>query len=266
MATYREGNRGSGVASLQSQLRQAGYDIAADGIYGPQTAAAVRDFQAKNGLTVDAIAGSQTIGALRNIQAAPAVPAATVTPASADAAYASIPDFSYDPRKDQALQQDIKATSLAVMEQANERGILYGTPTGEAITQSTIGLTGNYRQQAYDRYLGQVNMRRQEINDAMTRVQTLGYVDNYTSKILGISPGTPSYQAQKDANDFQQQLALMEADYKFQKKYSQANSYTGEITFPVTPAYTPKSPGSPELVPTTTFPIYRTNVPAWERR
>jgi peptidoglycan hydrolase-like protein with peptidoglycan-binding domain len=231
MATYREGNRGSGVSDLQSQLRQAGYDIAVDGVYGPKTAEAVRDFQSKNGLTVDAIAGNQTIGALKSKATTPQPAPQTAT---APQYNYDMPDFSYNPAKDKALQQDIKATSLAVMEQANERGILYGTPTGEAITQSTIGLTGSYRQQAYDRYLGQVNMRRQEINDAMTRVQTLGYVDNYTSKILGIPPGTPSYQAQKDANDFQQQLALMEADYKFQKKYSQANSYTGEITFPVT--------------------------------
>jgi peptidoglycan hydrolase-like protein with peptidoglycan-binding domain len=261
MATYREGNRGSGVADLQNQLRQAGYDIAADGIYGPKTAAAVRDFQTKNNLAVDAVAGTQTIGALRNRSAAPSSSAqsATYNP------YSSIPEFDYNPQRDKALQQDIKATSLAVMEQANERGILYGTPTGEAITQSTIGLTANYRQQAFDRYLNQVSIRKQEINDALTRVQTLGYVDNYTSRILGIAPGTPSYQAQQAANQFQQQLALMEADYKFQRQYSQANSNTGTITFPVASAYTPRTPGSPELIKKVTIPSYNPGAPAWEQ-
>jgi len=51
--------RGSGVVALQQAL-----GIAADGIYGPQTRAAVRAFQRSHGLVVDGIAGPQTLGAL----------------------------------------------------------------------------------------------------------------------------------------------------------------------------------------------------------
>ena len=50
---------GSGVAALQQAL-----GIPADGIYGPQTRRAVRQFQAAHGLAVDGIAGPQTLGAL----------------------------------------------------------------------------------------------------------------------------------------------------------------------------------------------------------
>src|SRR4051794_32703490 len=55
----RKGDRGPSVASLQAQL-----GISADGVFGPQTDAAVRSFQARNGLLVDGIVGPQTRGAL----------------------------------------------------------------------------------------------------------------------------------------------------------------------------------------------------------
>src|SRR3954451_9321252 len=50
---------GSGVSTLQSRL-----GIAADGVYGPQTRAAVRAFQSAHGLEVDGVAGPATLGAL----------------------------------------------------------------------------------------------------------------------------------------------------------------------------------------------------------
>ena len=43
---------------------QQALGIAVDGIYGPQTTAAVKRFQRANGLTVDGIAGPQTLAAL----------------------------------------------------------------------------------------------------------------------------------------------------------------------------------------------------------
>jgi hypothetical protein len=50
---------GSSVAALQKAL-----GIAADGVYGPQTAAAVRTFQRNHGLAVDGVAGPATMSAL----------------------------------------------------------------------------------------------------------------------------------------------------------------------------------------------------------
>jgi cell wall-associated NlpC family hydrolase len=55
----RFGSRGADVASVQRQL-----GIAADGIFGPKTRAAVRGFQRSHGLVVDGIVGPQTRAAL----------------------------------------------------------------------------------------------------------------------------------------------------------------------------------------------------------
>jgi peptidoglycan DL-endopeptidase LytE len=63
----RQGSRGQSVSSLQRQLTDLGYNTnGVDGIYGSNTARAVRDFQRSNNLSVDGIAGSQTFGALND--------------------------------------------------------------------------------------------------------------------------------------------------------------------------------------------------------
>jgi hypothetical protein len=268
MATYRRGSRGSGVADLQSKLRSAGYDIAADGIYGPKTAAAVRDFQAKSGIAADAIAGKQTMGKLNERLNRPQ---ASTQREQQDVSYSDVLNrlnnqrFSYSPGEDKALQADIAFTNRQIRESMNERGILYSELTGEEAQSAALGLTAQYRNQAYNRWVDKINMRRQEINDAMSRVQTMGYVDNYASKVLGIAPGTPSFQAKQAANEFQQKLALMKADYEFRREYSQANRDTGAIVFPVQSQYVPKSPGSPELIERVTMPRYDPSAPAWEQ-
>lgn len=58
------GSQGDEVKKLQEALNSQGYGLAADGIYGAKTQAAVRDYQSKNGLSVDGIAGSNTQGKL----------------------------------------------------------------------------------------------------------------------------------------------------------------------------------------------------------
>lgn len=58
--TLREGDRGDDVKRLQSAL----VTVAVDGIFGPKTKAAVREFQAKKWLVVDGIVGPQTWKAL----------------------------------------------------------------------------------------------------------------------------------------------------------------------------------------------------------
>lgn len=59
--TLKAGDRGALVALLQLALERAGQMPGAlDGIFGAQTAAAVRAFQAANALVPDGIAGAQT--------------------------------------------------------------------------------------------------------------------------------------------------------------------------------------------------------------
>lgn len=55
----KRGSRGPAVVQLQQKL-----DIPADGVFGPQTARAVRRYQADKGLVVDGIVGPQTAQSL----------------------------------------------------------------------------------------------------------------------------------------------------------------------------------------------------------
>lgn len=55
----KEGSRGPVVAELQQKLA-----IPADGVFGPQTARAVRRYQRQKGLAVDGVVGTQTADAL----------------------------------------------------------------------------------------------------------------------------------------------------------------------------------------------------------
>jgi peptidoglycan hydrolase-like protein with peptidoglycan-binding domain len=56
----RVGSQGPEVAALQYLLRYHGRDLPADGLFGPVTEQAVRDFQAEKGLAADGQVGAQT--------------------------------------------------------------------------------------------------------------------------------------------------------------------------------------------------------------
>ena len=56
MATVKAikyGMKGDDVSNLQTSLKNAGYKIDVDGSFGPQTLAAVKQYQHATGLTVD---------------------------------------------------------------------------------------------------------------------------------------------------------------------------------------------------------------------
>jgi peptidoglycan hydrolase-like protein with peptidoglycan-binding domain len=56
----RDSEESNGVIKVQLLLNQRGAGLQADHIFGPATAAAVRDFQKGNGLGVDGQVGDQT--------------------------------------------------------------------------------------------------------------------------------------------------------------------------------------------------------------
>jgi ABC-type phosphate transport system substrate-binding protein len=77
---------GGSVVALQKAL-----GIAADGVYGPQTAAAVRTFQRNHGLAVDGVAGPATMSALGiSGSAAPSAPSGAGTSGAPGATLAKI--------------------------------------------------------------------------------------------------------------------------------------------------------------------------------
>ena len=63
-AVICEGDQGSEVAELQDRLASLGYDVSADGDFGPATVEAVKSFQAEIGLEADGLVGSSTYEAL----------------------------------------------------------------------------------------------------------------------------------------------------------------------------------------------------------
>lgn len=63
--TMNVGSRGELVTELQEALLALGYPVDTDGIFGPGTGAAVKKFQADNGLAADGIAGERTQAAIR---------------------------------------------------------------------------------------------------------------------------------------------------------------------------------------------------------
>ena len=62
----RYGARGEPVRDLQLALRALRYPVAADGVFGADTAAAVKKFQADRNLAADGIAGPMTMAALES--------------------------------------------------------------------------------------------------------------------------------------------------------------------------------------------------------
>lgn len=56
----KEGSKSADTITLQQHLRQLGYPVSTDGIFGPATTLAVKDFQASKGLSADGIVDAQT--------------------------------------------------------------------------------------------------------------------------------------------------------------------------------------------------------------
>ena len=65
LAAYHQGDSGDDVADVQRQLMSLGYSVqAADGVFGSETASAIRSFQRDRGLEVDGVIGADTFQSL----------------------------------------------------------------------------------------------------------------------------------------------------------------------------------------------------------
>lgn len=83
MPVLKRGSSGPDVLTLQSTLKQLGFDPnGTDGVFGPGTEAAVKAFQQSKGLTPDGMVGPKTMAAL---QSSASVAGANVAAASAAA-------------------------------------------------------------------------------------------------------------------------------------------------------------------------------------
>ncbi len=63
-AAFRFGDQGKEIAEIQNYLVRLGYDVIADGDFGPSTVAAVKSFQKSKGITADGLVGEKTFAAL----------------------------------------------------------------------------------------------------------------------------------------------------------------------------------------------------------
>jgi peptidoglycan hydrolase-like protein with peptidoglycan-binding domain len=61
MAVLKQGSRGDEVRTMQEKLKQLGFSIDADGIFGDKTHAAIITLQTVFGYDVDGLAGPATI-------------------------------------------------------------------------------------------------------------------------------------------------------------------------------------------------------------
>ncbi|HEY0699716.1 MAG TPA: peptidoglycan-binding protein, partial [Micromonospora sp.] len=60
VVTVRSGDTGHAVRGAQRQLNRHAYGLVVDGVFGPATDSAARDFQLQNGLTADGVIGPNT--------------------------------------------------------------------------------------------------------------------------------------------------------------------------------------------------------------
>lgn len=165
MATYLQyGSKGDDVKKLQETLNKAGYNAGTvDGIFGNNTANALKQYQAANGLKSDGIVGDSTLkklyGTSSAAQVQPTVKMPTYTPQYTDQMnelfdkLLNRDKFSYDAASDplyqqyrQIYQQQGKLAMQDTMGQAAALTGGYGSSYGQAVGQ-----------QQYDAYLQKLN-------------------------------------------------------------------------------------------------------------
>ena len=233
MATYttlQNGSSGSEVKKLQQALINAGYSVGstgADGIYGSNTAAAVKAYQKANGLSADGIAGNQTLSKLYSTSTA-STSTTTTTPKDTSFKYE---DFVYTDIKDSDTVK--QAEALLQEHMANKPGNYssnWQTQLNETLDKIlnrekfSYDLNGDVLYQQYkDQYTTQ---GKQAMMDTMGQAQaaTGGYGNSYAQTV-----GQQTYQGYlQQLNDKVPelyQLALNQYNQEGQDLYNQYGLY-----------------------------------------
>ena len=102
------GSRGDEVKKLQQYLIDSGYDIGSyglDGVYGNDTANAVKKYQQDNGLTVDGIAGNNTLSKMYSTPSS--------KPQDTSGGQKENNKYTYDPNTNQAYLDALEALKKA---------------------------------------------------------------------------------------------------------------------------------------------------------
>lgn len=162
--------------------------------------------------------------------------------------------FEYNPEEDDLLQLATKYSTQQTFESMNARGILNSSMTGERVAKVIADLTYQYQQLAredferefnrmlnvanvimtldnteYQRWIDDRNYKYQlkkdeyekhlqEIQEAWNRVDTLGYVDNSASLLVGLPVGTLSKEARQRMEAKQDEIELYQKKLEMQQK------------------------------------------------
>lgn len=234
-ATYAQLSLGNNndkdtVKKLQTLLNQNGAALETDGIFGPKTDKAVRDYQKAHSLQVDGIVGPQTWGALLKPQTQtdaplPATPAqqakqemqahAATAPGAfvfgeqalldmAQQAYRDREAFAYDPNAD-ALYRQYKDSYTTQGRQAMEdtMGIALAKTGGYGNSYAQIA-----GQQAYGQYLeklGDVSQKLYELAYEKYADETDRLKKDYDALAKKREDAYADHQAQEKAHKAQQE-------------------------------------------------------------
>lgn len=152
-STVKYGSRGSSVTALQNALNAAGYNLAADGVFGEKTLSAVKSYQRAQGLDVDGIVGTNTWGVL-NAASAPSTPAAAAAPASASSdaqtmqtLLAQLKSPDYTPKTSDEIRQQAEGEYQSYYDQLRLAAQQQKDTADLALQQQREGLQTSYDKQ-----------------------------------------------------------------------------------------------------------------------
>ena len=209
---------------IQEQLNKHGYNLNVDGIVGPKTTAAIKDFQTKNGLQVDGIVGTKTWGALTS-GANTSTQTPTQTPTQAETKAPSFEYEAYTP------SDTVTQAEALLQQQLAQKPGAYSSPwqaqLDDAINKIlnrekfSYDLNGDALYQQYkDQYTTQGKMA---MMDTMGQAQAMtgGYGNSYAQSV-----GQQAYQGYlQQLNDKVPELYQLALDQYNQEGQDLYNQY-----------------------------------------